>query len=261
MRKSFNIHLVQWRVVAGQSDYNLEKAEELIERIDPRKDDLILLPEMFSSGFSYPDLDELAGRSSQTVEWMASLAVSRSVTIAGSLPVLSDDGVSNTLTVVDSGGNRIGSYVKVHLFPLAGEVGAFHAGGDIGVFNWEGTAAGLMICFDLRFPEQARKICQQGAQIILVSAQWPGARVDNFVDLVKVRAMENQLIIAAVNSCGDDGSGLVLGGNSLVAGPMGEVLGQLDDGEGVLTVSVDLGEVERIRREFPVLSLRRPDVY
>ena len=260
-KKRFNIHLVQWNVLAGQLEKNLERASGLIETINPDEGDLVLLPEMFSSGFAYPDLENLASRSSQIVEWMASVAASRSTSIAGSLPAWGDDGVSNTLIMIDPEGNRIGSYVKIHLFPLTGEVSAFHAGESTSVFDWNETGVGLMICFDLRFPELARKICMEGAGIILVSAQWPQARIDHFVDLIKVRAMENQLFVAAVNSCGDDGSGLILGGKSLVTGPMGEVIGQMDDGEGVLSVPVDLGEVEKVRREFPVLSLRRPETY
>jgi len=261
MQKKFNIHLIQWRVIAGQLEHNLARAEELVDSINPDEDDLLLLPEMFSTGFSYTNLEEMADRSAQTADWMSSLAVSRSVAVAGSLPQHSDDGIANTLIVMDRMGRRTGAYVKIHLFPLAGEVSAFHPGDSTSVINWNETCVGLMICFDLRFPELARKICLEGAGIILVSAQWPLARIDHFVDLVRVRAMENQLFIAATNSCGDDGSGLVLGGRSLVAGPMGEVVGRMDSGEGVLSVPIDLGDVERVRREFPVLSLRRPDVY
>ncbi|TNF48438.1 carbon-nitrogen family hydrolase [bacterium] len=259
--KHFNIHLVQWNVLAGQLEDNLARADELVGGISPDEGDLVLLPEMFSSGFYYADLEKMADRSSQTVEWMSSLAVSRSVAVAGSLPMLGGDGVANTLVMRDRTGKRTGSYVKVHLFPLTGEMSAFHPGGSTTVSDWNETCIGFMICFDLRFPEFARKICLEGARIIIVSAQWPRARIDHFVDLVKVRAMENQIFVAAVNSNGDDGSGLVLGGNSLVTGPMGEVVGQMDNGDGVLSVPIDLGEVERVRKEFPVLSLRRPDVY
>jgi len=260
-KKRFKIHLIQWNVLAGQLESNLERAAELMETLSLGQDDLILLPEMFSTGFLCAHPAEMAEGYEQTLEWISSQAVSRSVSLAGSVPIWDGRGVSNTLVVVDPEGKRKGSYVKTHLFPLTGEGSAFQAGDRASVFNWNGTAVGLMICFDLRFPELGRKICLDGASLILVSAQWPLARVSHFVDLVKVRAMENQLYVAAVNSCGDDGSGLVLGGGSLVAGPMGEILGQLKEGEGVLTVPVDLEEVERVRREFPVLSLRRPDIY
>ncbi len=260
-QRRFKIHLVQWKVIAGQLEHNLARADELVESINTDEDDLILLPEMFSSGFYYADLGKMADLSTQTVEWMSTLAGSRSVAVAGSLPEHSDDGVANTLVMMDRMGRRTGSYVKVHLFPLTGEVSAFHPGDSTSVISWNETCVGLMICFDLRFPELARKICLEESRIILVSAQWPEKRINHFIDLVRLRAMENQLFVAATNSCGDDGSGLVLGGNSLVAGPMGEVIGRMDNGEGVLSVSIELGEVERVRREFPVLSLRRPDVY
>jgi len=120
---------------------------------------------------------------------------------------------------------------------------------------------GLAICFDLRFPEMTRKLCDDGARIVLVSAQWPRARVDHFRDLTRVRAMENQMYIVSCNSCGDDGKGLVLGGGSTVVGPSGEVKGVLGDEEGVLTVNIDLEDVERTRESFPVLKVRRKDVF
>jgi predicted amidohydrolase len=259
--RKFKIHILQWTIQPGQVDRNLRKAESLLDRSNPDKDDLILLPEMFSSGFYYSDLKGMAGESDRVLAWMSGLASSRSVAMVGSLPMSDNRGVVNSMVMLDEEGRTVGSYDKVHLFPLAGEVEAFSEGTRLVAVDWKGLRVGLLICFDLRFPEAARKLCLEGAQLILVSAQWPAARVDHFRDLVRVRAMENQLVVAATNSCGEDGSGLVLGGRSLVTGPSGEVLGELNEGEGALAVEFDPEKTLKARRDFPVLSLRRPEVY
>jgi predicted amidohydrolase len=129
------------------------------------------------------------------------------------------------------------------------------------VTKWNGHDVGLAICFDLRFPEITRELCDRGAKLVLLSAQWPLARVDHFRDFTRVRAMENQMFIASCNSCGDDGKGLTLGGGSTVVGPSGEVMGVLGEEEGILTVKIDLDEVERVRESFPVLKVRRKDLW
>lgn len=257
----YRIHVLQWNVRPGQVSRNLAVAEELIRHSEPEKGDLILLPEMFTSGFHYRDLEGMAEESGRVLEWMSHLASTWSSALAGSIPVRREEGIVNSMIMIDGSGNPLGSYDKVHLFPLAGEDSAFSEGSRTILVNWNGIHVGLMICFDLRFPEMARKLCLDGAQLILVSAQWPAARISHFRDLVRVRAMENQLVMAASNSCGGDGSGLILGGKSLVAGAMGNIMGELGEDEGVLAVKVHHQEVERIREEFPVLSLRRPDVY
>jgi predicted amidohydrolase len=165
------------------------------------------------------------------------------------------------MVLVDKTGEVVASYDKIHLFFVADEDLHFVPGKRMVVAKWDGHDVGLAICFDLRFPEMTRKLGDDGARIVLVSAQWPRARVDHFRDFTRVRAMENQMYVVSCNSCGDDGKGLVLGGGSTVVGPSGKVEGVLGEDEGVLTVNIDLEEVERIREAFPVLKVRRKDVF
>ncbi len=235
--------------------------ERLIDRADPGSGDIILLPEMFPSGFYYEDLDGMADEAPRVMEWMSATAAGRSLAIAGSIPEKGEGGILNSFVFVNEKGEPMGSYTKVHLFPLAGEDHFFVPGGKAVTFSWNDVTMGLLTCFDLRFPEMARKLCLGGARIVLVSAQWPEARIGHFTDLVRIRAMENQLYIAAANSCGDDEKGLVLGGHSLIAGPMGEVVVMMGVGEGTVSGQVDALDVARVRERFPVLSLRRPEVY
>ncbi|UCF31006.1 MAG: carbon-nitrogen family hydrolase [bacterium] len=255
------IHLFQWRIIPGQVDGNLGRADDLLGECRPREGDLVVLPEMFSSGFFYQDLPRMADETERVLAWMSERAAGSGSAIVGSVPVHRSGGIANSMIFVDGTGRVQGSYDKVHLFPLSGEDRSFSEGDRTVCVLWNGIPSGLLICFDLRYPEMARKLCLEGVQLILVSAQWPASRIGHFRDLVRVRAMENQLLVAAANSCGEDAAGLLLGGRSRVADPMGRVIGELEGDEGILSVAVDLEGVDRTRKEFPVLSLRRPDVY
>ena len=259
--ESFSIHLVQWQILPGETGKNLETAALLIRGLEPDPGDLVLLPEMFSSGFHYPELANHADRSDEIKKWMSNISSEFSVALAGSLPIKNDRGIANSLVFMDESGNQIGSYEKIHLFPVMDEDKVFVPGNHPVVLDWKGVPIGLLICFDLRFPELTRELCMMGARMVIVSAQWPQARVDHFRDFVKVRAMENQYYVAAVNSCGSDGNDTVMGGNSLMVDPWGNLVGELGDEAGVCSVLIDLGEVSRAREGFPVLSSRRNDSF
>jgi predicted amidohydrolase len=261
MSKNLNLHLIQWRIIPGDVEGNLDRAEDLMASLSPGKGDLVLLPEMFPSGFYYTDLGKMADRYEDVVRWMGNIGARYEVGVAGSVPAQRSEGVANALLLVDKMGEVVAAYDKIHLFSVADEETHFTPGRRTVVTRWEGLDVGLAICFDLRFPEMTRKLSDDGAQIVLVSAQWPMARVDHFRDFNRIRAMENQMYIVSCNSCGDDGKGLILGGGSTVVGPSGEVKGVLGDGEGVLTVNIDLEEIKRTRNSFPVLKVRRKDVF
>lgn len=261
MNNPLTLHLLQWRVIPGDVQGNLDKAAQFLESASPDNGDLVILPEMFPSGFYYCDLEKIAGEHETIVQWMGAAARNYDSSIAGSLPTMQPEGVANTMMLVEETGQVLASYNKAHLFSVAEEDQHFVPGQGTVVTRWGGIDVGLAICFDLRFPEMTRTLCDSGAMLVLVSAQWPRARVDHFRDFTRVRAMENQVFVAACNSCGDDGKGLVLGGGSTVVGPGGDVKGVLGDEEGVLTVSIDLEEVEQVRESFPVLKVRRKDLF
>jgi omega-amidase len=261
MTKQFNIHLLQWRVVPGEIEKNLQRASELLADAAPGAGDIVLLPEMFPSGFYYEDLDRMASGADQVAEWMGQWAGDHHIHVAGSMAVRRSSGIANSLAVVAPDGQLCAAYDKIHLFPMAGEHNHFIAGEKTVIADLDGTATGLAICFDLRYPELTRRLCREGAHLTLVSAQWPEERIDHFRDLVRVRALENQMFVAACNSCGDNGKGLVMGGYSMVVNPWGEVMGSLGSDEGVLTVAVDMDLVRKLREKFPVLDYARTDLF
>jgi predicted amidohydrolase len=261
MVNTINLHLFQWRVIPGNVDGNLRKAVEFLQKADPGDGDLVILPEMFSAGFCYGALEEAAQRSGEVLDWMAGEARRYRTAIAGSLPIRSKRGIANTMVFMDVSGKILATYDKIHLFPVTGEDRHFVAGDRTVTANWKGIILGLAVCFDLRFPEVTRRLCLERAEVVLVSAQWPLERLGQFRELVRVRAMENQMFMAACNSCGADGTGLILGGGSMVAGPSGEIIGTLGADEGILSLKIAVADVARWRDEFPILKCRRKDLF
>jgi predicted amidohydrolase len=119
---------------------------------------------------------------------------------------------------------------------------------------------GLATCYDLRFPEIFRRYALENAEMILLSAEWPAKRIEHWKLLLRARAIENQVFIAAVNKTGIS-QGAKLGGNSSVIDPMGEILVQGDDQPGILIAEIDPEQVRRTRNWMPVFQDRKPDVY
>jgi predicted amidohydrolase len=203
----------------------------------------------------------MALRSRDILGWMSEICLQYRAAITGSLPTGPENNITNTMVFVDAGGKVLARYDKIHLFSVTGENGYFSSGDRIVAKVWKNIKIGFAVCFDLRFPEMIRLLCVKGVELLLVSAQWPLDRIDHFRDLVRVRAMENQMFVAACNSCGEDQSGLVLGGGSLVADPSGRIVRKLGADEGVLSVEISLNEVARIREDFPVVTSRRRDIF
>jgi deaminated glutathione amidase len=223
--------------------------------------DLVVLPEAFMRDFGRPGSDigpfaePLDG---PFVEALAGLAREhRTTVVAGMFEASADPGRPyNTLAVVDAGGLRA-SYRKIHLYDSFGYRESDRlCAGEVQPVTVEvgGVTVGLMTCYDLRFPELARELVRRGAQLLVVPSAWVAgpAKVDHWVTLVRARAIENTVFVAAVGQPGPRYSG-----HSLVVGPAGEDLGRLGDGQGVLTARVDTGDLDRARRENPSLLNRR----
>jgi predicted amidohydrolase len=123
---------------------------------------------------------------------------------------------------------------------------------------WGKTA--MAICYDLRFPELFRRYALEGAQMVILPAEWPAERIEHWRTLVQARAIENQYYIVATNTCGEIG-GTVFGGHSMLVDPWGKVLIEAGDEPGLFTVEIELERVEQIRQRIPVFEDRRPELY
>ncbi|MFF2088312.1 carbon-nitrogen hydrolase family protein [Nocardia sp. NPDC058176] len=166
--------------------------------------------------------------------------------------------ISNTLVAHGPDGSRIAVYRKVHLYDAFGHVESdvVEAGPLVepATFAVDGVVFGMQTCFDLRFPEGCRRVAAAGAHVLLLPAQWiPGpAKVDQWTTLLRARAIENTVYVAAADQCAPRGAGA-----SMIVDPAGTILAQLGDEPGVLTASIDPAHLARVRTANPSLSLRR----
>ncbi|WP_327149906.1 carbon-nitrogen hydrolase family protein [Nocardia sp. NBC_01329] len=169
-----------------------------------------------------------------------------------------DERIHNTLVALGPDGSLRARYRKVHLYDAFGqresEVVAPGPLDDLALFTADGLTFGLQTCFDLRFPEGFRRLAAAGAQVLLLPAQWiPGpGKVDQWTTLLRARAIENTVYLAAADQCGPRGAGA-----SMIVDPTGRVLSELADAPGIARADLDIGLVSRVRRTNPSLALRR----
>jgi predicted amidohydrolase len=268
--KTVRIVLGQLDVEIGRPEINLARVEDVVSQIpaaDPEdagftEPTLLILPELWSTGYDLAEAAHWAAWNRQHVmPRLAQLARDHRLYVAGSLLWESGERVCNTLLLHGPDGRLLESYSKIHLFRLMDEERYLAAGDRIVVApEAGGLRAGLSVCYDLRFPEVFRRLATQGANLIVVVAEWPAVRVEHWLTLLKARAIENQIFVAGVNRVGVSGD-TRFGGHSAVFDPFGRCLTELDADAGVSMVKVDLDEVGAARASFPAWDDRRPEVY
>lgn len=252
--------IYQFDIMPGEVAANISSALAGISRLSDQGADLALLPEMFSSSFDYPALSEHARKTPEIIELLSKAATVKSIIIAGSLPEADGGALYNTLYVIGKDGEIAGKYRKAHLFSIIDEDKNLEAGTSAVVCETDGRRFGLMICYDLRFPEICRTLALKGAEIIIVSAQWPAPRIHHWDVLLRARAIENQLFVVAANRYGQEGE-LTFTGHSQMISPQGEVLAMSASPESAPTARLDLTEIQNFRNQFDCLSERVPSVY
>jgi len=255
------IALGQMDVRPGEPEDNLARAEALVARARQAHADLMLLPELWLSGY---DLERAAKWAAPLGEGgfarMAALAREHQLYLAGSLLERHSDGVSNTAVLYGPDGSLLGAYRKVHLFRLMEEHRYLSPGDRAVLCPTPWGPVGLAICYDLRFPELFRVMALAGAVLFLIPAQWPVRRIEAWSLLARARAVENELFVATCNRTGVEGE-VVFPGRSAVVDPWGRVLVEGDDREGLLVARADLREVRKARRYLTVYQDRRPEAY
>jgi omega-amidase len=267
--KTFLEDLMKWKIAVIQMDLafgnpeaNFAKAKERIAEAAGQGADVIVLPELWTTGYDLNRLDEIAdpeGR--ETSSLISELARKHSVHIvAGSVAARTGEGVANTLLVFDKHGNLAGRYGKAHLFRLMDEEKHLVAGNTAGLFRLDGVSCAGVICYDIRFPELARKLALGGAKILFVPAEWPHPRLHHWRTLLQARAIENQMFVVSCNTVGDSG-GTSFFGHSMIIDPWGEVIAEAGDEETILAAEVDLSLADEVRGRIPVFADRRPETY
>jgi predicted amidohydrolase len=258
--KNITVGVFQFDIKSGDISANQQKAYEGILRLSDMKTNIAVLPELWSSGFDPSRIKDHAEKTPEIISDMSKLAADHRMMIAGSMPEVHDKRVYNTLFLIDKNGSLAGSYRKIHLFPPLKENACFHAGSRPVVCKTSLGTIGMMICYDLRFPELARSHAMQGAQIILVSAQWPRSRIEHWDILLRARAIENHVFIIACNRCGQEGD-LIFGGHSQIISPSGKVLAMLDAGPGTASTAIDFTEISTLKEQFDCIRGRMPEAY
>jgi predicted amidohydrolase len=257
------VALGQMDVAVGQPERNAERVRTLAAQAHERGAQLLLLPELWSSGY---DLERTAQYASPLDQGpfalMSLLAEKHSLHVYGSSLALLEPGRhGNTAVLVSpSGGSILGNYSKVHLFRLLDEHRHLCAGERPVVVETPWGRTGLAICYDLRFPELFRACALAGAVMVLLCAQWPKPRLMHWQTLLRARAIENQMFIIACNRVGQSGPSSFFG-HSCVIDPWGEVLLELGEEETLATAEIDLERVAEVRRRIPVFADRHPEVY
>jgi predicted amidohydrolase len=222
------------------------------EQLGPLKGatDLVVLPEMFTTGFSMRSAELAEEMNGLTVHWMREQAKALDAAIYGSLIINEKGKCFNRGLFVKPDGEII-HYDKRHLFRFANEHEHYSAGVDRVVVAWRGWRILLQICFDLRFPVFARNRGDYDAALYV--ANWPEARRYPWSQLLIARAIENQCYVAGVNRVGMDGKGIHYTGDSVVIDPRGAVIGQVEPAaEGVATVELEANALAEFREKFPV---------
>ena len=259
MNRKLGVAAIQFNITLGEIDRNLAKAEAALRRVAAKGAQLAVLPEMWSAGFAYKKLPELAAQTPRVLDAVAALSAELGLTVVGSLPELVDGQVCNTSFVTDRG-MLAGSYRKLHLFSLMNEHENIAAGDRSVVVETSSGKLGLAVCYDLRFPELFRKLALDGAEIICLPGEWPAPRQLHWRTLLRARAIENQCFVAAANCCGRQGK-LDFFGMSLLIAPRGELLAEADDFATELVATFDFQEFADYRAQITCLKDRRPDVY
>ncbi|MCW7752920.1 carbon-nitrogen family hydrolase [Desulfobotulus sp. H1] len=252
-----NASVVQFDVQRDNRAGNRAFVMDALEQCLPG---LAVLPEMWACGFDYKNLAAHALATEEILADLSAVARRRNLVIVGSLPVLEGSRVYNVAHVVDADGRVAGSYKKIHLFTAGGEGKGFAAGDRADVCETSLGPLGVMICYDLRFPELARTLMGKGARILAVPAQWPTARRTHWRTLVRARAIENQLFVVGANRCGEDGE-LRYPGGSLIVSPTDQILADPGEKAGVFTAELDFSLMNDYRNTIPCLKERRPEVY
>ena len=252
---------------------NLERAEALVARAASTGADVVVLPEKWNLIGGADDYragaEELAG--GESVEAMSGWARSLGVSLVGGSITERRAGrekLSNTCCAFDADGELVGVYRKIHLFDV--EVGGHvyreseteEPGTEPVVAHLEDWPVGLSVCYDVRFPELYRILALDGAELVTVPAHFttPTGR-DHWHVLLRARAIENQLYVAAAGQIGETLPGKPAYGRSLVVDPWGTVLAQAPDDETVVVAELDRARLRDIRSKLPSLANRRPDAY
>lgn len=274
MQKKINkVKIAQIQTHINQSrQKNLENMEEKLERVMQQRPDIVTFGEMITCPYAtgnFPIYAEKEGEES----WQTFQRLARKYHIylsAGTIPEVDKDGrVYNTAYVFDREGNQIAKHRKVHLFDIAVSGGqrfreseTLTPGDKFTVFDTEFGKMGICICFDLRFPELSRLMVDAGANVIFVPAAFNlTTGPAHWETLFRSRALDNQCYMVGTSDARDVTADYISWGHSILVSPWGDIIAQMNEEENFMVHEIDLEYVTKVRKELPLLSARRLDIY
>lgn len=250
-----NVIAVQPDIVWENKAANFEKTRRLLAQAAPEKDSLVVLPEMFATGFSMNTEATAEPYGGPTEQFLAATAREFGVCLIAGAALRGRDGqVRNKAVVFSPAGELLAFYAKMRPFTPGGEARQYAAGKHPAVFTWRGWTVAPLICYDLRFPELFRAAgAAHPPHLFTVMANWPEPRIHHWVRLLQARAIENQAYVAGVNRCGRDPQH-VYNGRSIIVDPHGEILADAAQREGCIQCRLDLDALEKYRSQFPFFA-------
>ncbi|PUZ20437.1 Predicted amidohydrolase [Chitinophaga costaii] len=249
------VTLIQANLNWENIDANLRLFDEKINAIQGRTE-VVILPEMFSTGFSMRPEVLAQTMEGSAVIWMEQKAREKNVILTGSLIIKDGDHYVNRLLWMQPNG-VYGIYDKRHLFGYAGEDNHYHAGDKRLIAQVKGWKINLNVCYDLRFPVWSRNAIQQDGvayDVLINVANWPERRNTAWKALLQARAIENQAYVIGLNRVGNDGNNIYHSGDSSIIDPLGEILYQKAHDEDVFTYTLHREKLEEIRKNIPFLK-------
>lgn len=252
---TLTVTIIQTNLFWENKNANLRMLEDKINSI-PEHAEIVVLPEMFSTGFSMNPQELAETMEGETVQWMKEVSAKNRIVLTGSLIIKENEHYFNRLIWMLPNG-QYGHYDKKHLFGFAGEHEQYHSGNKRLIASVKGWKINLQVCYDLRFPVWARQqlVSQDGKvpeyDVLLYVANWPERRSHAWKTLLCARAIENQAFVIGVNRVGKDGKDIYHSGNSMVVDPLGEVLYHVADDEDIFTITLEKESLENARSKFP----------
>ena len=269
--EKIKIAAIQMSTVADKME-NVRTVKTYLEKIKDENPDFVILPEMFCCPYQTENFPIYAEKEGGPVwQQLSGYAKQYGIyLIGGSMPEKDAEGnVYNTCYVFDREGKQIGKHRKVHLFDIDVKGGqtfkesdTLTAGDSDTVFDTEFGKIGVMLCFDIRFPELSRMMVNDGAKVIFVPAAFNMTTGPAHWELsFRTRALDNQIYMVGCAPARDVSAGYISWGHSIVTDPWGRVTGMLDENEGILLAELDMDYEEQVREELPLLKSRRKDIY
>jgi omega-amidase len=251
------VTLIQTNLHWENIEENLRMFDEKINAIQERTE-IVILPEMFSTGFSMAPERLAQTMDGSAVQWMKKKAAEKNIILTGSLIIEEDGHYVNRLIWMQPNG-VYGIYDKRHLFGYAGEHEHYQAGDKRLIAQVKGWKICLNVCYDLRFPVWSRNAIspETGApeyDVLINVANWPERRSTPWKTLIHARAIENQCYAIGVNRVGNDGNNIYHSGDSSLIDPLGEILYRKSNEEDIFTTTLERSRLDEVRKNFPFLK-------